>query len=455
MSFSTESRQRTSNTSRTFGSTGTATHTRYSTATGARAVTLVVWWIRAWRWVVPAVRSALRWVAETVTPAGWLVVVAVVALPVGLALGWVEVAVGGAIAAVLLLASIPFLFGGHSYAVNLSLDTERVVAGDTIAGSVKITNTSTRVALPGRVDIPTGDGIAEVHVPLLLSGHAHEEQLRIDARHRGIISVGPVTSVRTDPIGILKREVAWVDTHDIFVHPTTTSIPSTSAGFIRDLEGNPSTSVVDSDISFHAIREYAYGDAQRNIHWKSTAKTGTLMVRQFEETRRSRLAVVVSLDIAEYANDDEFELAVSAAGSLGVRAIRDSRDLSVVASEQIPEFVQRAVRSIKSLKVVSARTLLDDLCTIGAHTSVMPIEEVCTLATQVISDLSVAFVICGSAMSARRIQSISLKFPTNVIVIAVVCDVTAEPAYREFAGVRVMTVALLDDLSHLMARMSR
>jgi uncharacterized protein (DUF58 family) len=436
-------------------STGTATHTRYVTASGGRAVSVVVWWIRAWRAIVPALRRAITWVLETVTPAGWLVVVALAALPVGLALGWIELAGAGVIAGVLLVASVPFLFGGHSYGVDLELVRERVVTGDRVEGTVTVTNLSSRVALPGRVDIPTGDGIAVLHVPLLLPKRSNRQPLSIETRHRGIISVGPVTSVRTDPIGILKREVELVDLRDIFVHPVTTTVPSTSAGFVRDLEGSPSTSIVSEDISFHAIREYAFGDAQRNIHWKSTAKTGTLMVRQFEETRRSRLAIVSSLDVTEYASDAEFELGVSAAASLGVRAIRDSRELAVVTSEEIPEFVRATVRSVRSLNVVSARALLDDLCSVAARASVMPVEEVCELASQVVEDMSIAFVVCGSAMTARRLQSVATKFPADVAVVAVVCDAAAQPSYREFAGVRVMTIALLDDLAHLMARATR
>ncbi|MFT4124063.1 MAG: DUF58 domain-containing protein [Microbacteriaceae bacterium] len=447
MSLDTSSRG-----SRTVSTTGTATHTRYTPGTGARAASVAVWWIRVWRLAVPRLLAAGRWLRETVTPAGWLVAFAALGLVAGLMLGWVELVVAGLVAVVLLLVAIPFLFGGHAYAVELGLGTERVVAGDVVTGRIVVVNSSARVALPGRIDIPTGDGLVEVHVPLLVAGARHEEPLAIRTRRRGVIGVGPVTSVRSDPIGVLKREVVWNQLRDIFVHPVTASVPSTSTGFIRDLEGEPSRHVVDSDISFHAIREYAHGDPQRGIHWKSTAKTGVLMVRQFEETRRSRLAVVLSLDAAEYADDEEFELAVSVAGSLGVRAIRDSRELSVVTSEELPELVRRAVRSVRSLATVSTRALLDDLCRIGASEAVMPVEQVCELTAQLATDVSVAIVVTGSGVGARRLRALSVKFPGDVAVLVVVCDRQAPPAYREVAGARVMTVALLDDLGHLMAR---
>ena len=131
-------------------------------------------------------------------------------------------------------------------------------------------------------------------MPLLRPGHTVAQPLEIPALRRGIVTVGPATTVRSDPIGLLRREHAFEDVHELYVHPRTTALPSTSAGLIRDLEGNPTRRLVDADMSFHAIREYAPGDSRRQIHWKSTAKTGQLMVRQYEESRRSRMAVVLA-----------------------------------------------------------------------------------------------------------------------------------------------------------------
>ena len=83
---------------------------------------------------------------------------------------------------------------------------------------------------------------------------------------------------------------------------------------MRDLEGRTVPKVSDNDVSFHALRGYVAGDDRRHIHWKSSAKTGTLMVRQFEETRRSHLLTMVSSRLEDYASDEQFELAISVAG---------------------------------------------------------------------------------------------------------------------------------------------
>ena len=156
----------------------------------------------------------------------------------------------------------------------------------------------------------------------------------------------------------------------------TIAIPSTSAGFVRDLEGNTTRTITSEDISFHAVREYANGDAQRHIHWKSTAKTGELMVRQFEETRRSTISLVLDLDAASYANEEEFEMAVSVIGSLGVRALRDGRDVRAVVSGEVPEFARATVRSLRQLKVTTPRALLDDLAGVSFGHAVVELAAV-------------------------------------------------------------------------------
>lgn len=412
----------------------------------------VVWWVRAWRGVRARTATAARWVRETVTPAGWVVSAVIALFPVGLVFGWAEFIVAGSVGVALLLIALPFLLGGRAYSVTFSMPVDRVVAGGEVIGTLRVTNVSARLELPGRIDVPIGAGLTDVHVPLMRAGAVHEEQVAVPAYRRGVIDVGPVTTVRTDPLGVLKREVAWADIHRLYVHPVTVPIPSTSAGFVRDLEGNPTSDIVDSDMSFHAIREYAPGDGQRNIHWKSTAKTGTLMVRQFEESRRSRLAVALSLRADEYASPEEFEMAVSAVGSLGIRAIRDGRDVAVFASDDIPEFARGSIRSIRTLNVISTRTLLDDLSAISLSQRAMPIEDVCLFASQVIPDISIAFVICGSMMTASRIHSLTLKFPSNVSIVAVLCDPTAQPRFRKLAGTGVLSIAVLDDFRSLLAR---
>ena len=413
----------------------------------------VFWGKQAARASSRAVRGAATWLGETVLPAGWVLLgVLVLGVAGGMLGGRVEGWVAASIAAVLLLLSLPFLIGGHDYRVRLSLGDDRVVAGSEVTGQLNITNRAERLSLPSVIDIPVGEGLVEAHIPLLLGGAEHAEELTISAQRRGVILVGPMTVGRGDPIGIVRRELSWPQVEKIFVHPVTVAIPSTSAGLNKDLEGTPTRDIVDSDLSFHAIREYAPGDSRRHIHWKSTAKTGVLMVRQFEETRRSSIAILLDVHRDEYASDDEFELAVSAAASLGVQGVRDRREVQVTVSADVPELSRFTVQSIRNLPTVSGRALLDGFSEITSSERAVRLEAVTALTVQSSPQLSIAFLVTGSAMPVSRIQASAVSMPLQARTVAVRCEPGAEPTLRRVGEISVLTIGQLHDLSHLIAR---
>ena len=443
-------------TSAATGATGRTHITSTSVAASGRdkaLVRVVVRVAEAWRSIARAFAVAAAWSARTVRPAGVLVVLAAtVGLGLGVLFGWVEWMVAGAVSLVLLLAAVPFLFGARSYDVDLSLAHERVVAGDGVTGEIVVRNHGHRMALPGRIDIPVGAGLVEFGVPLLRPGHTVAQPLDIPGLRRGIITVGPATTVRSDPIGLLRREHAFEDVHEVYVHPRTTELPSTSAGLIRDLEGNPTRRLVDSDMSFHAIREYTTGDSRRHIHWKSTAKTGKLMVRQYEESRRSRMAVVLGVAEQEFADADEFELAVSCAASLGLRAVRDARDVEIVTGSEIPRVVRGRLRAIRHIPSGAPRTMLDGFSGVDRLESTMPVSEVCRLTAESGDRLSIAFVVVGSQVPLTRLQQAALAFPADTSVVAVICDERAHPRMKTLSGLSVLTVGTLDDMAGLLLR---
>jgi len=438
------------------GTAGTGSRTSITSTSTRRARRVVRAIVRAaevWRAISEAVLAATRWAGRTVRPAGTVVTIAATGgLSLGLVFGWVEWMVAGSAALLLLVMSVPFLFGARAYAVDLTLARERVVAGHGVTGRIVVRNESARVALPGRLDIPVGPGLVEFGVPLLRPGHSITEELEIPPLPRGVVTVGPVTTVRSDPVGLLRREHAFEDEHELFVHPRTVALPSTSAGLVRDLEGNASRRLVDADMSFHAIREYAPGDSQRQVHWKSTAKTGRLMVRQYEESLRSRMAVVLGAASQEYLDADEYELAVSAAASLGLRAVRDARDIDIVTGSEIPRVVKGRLRAIRRVPTVSPRQMLDGFSALQRHDNTMPVADVCRLASESNERLSIAFVVVGSRVPLARVRHAALAFPVDTAVAAVVCDERAHPRMQSIAGLTVLTIGTLDDLSGLLVR---
>lgn len=441
--------------------TGTWGATRTGTATVTRVVReerglrgSVAFGVRRGAQVVAAAAGRL-WstLRETLTAAGWLVAgFGVLGLGLALVGGWALGWVLAVATAVLLVLCVPFLLGGHDFAVRLQLDRDRVVAGHEVGAQVRVVNRGRRAALPATIDVPVGDGLVEAHIPLMGPGGEHVERLTIAAHRRGVIDVGPMTLTRSDPIGVLRRQASWPDTQTIFVHPVTTRLPATSSGQVHDLEGLPSSDVVASDLSFHAIREYVHGDSLRHVHWRSTAKTGRLMVREYQESRRSMLAVLLTLALDDFLDDDEVELAVSVAASLAAQGVRDGRDMFVAASQEQQTASRAATVSIVTLPTVGARALLDATCELVATERSTRVEDVATLAAQSCPQMAVAFLVVGSGLDVTRLTAAALALPLGTQVVAIRCEIDGEPRMRTSRELTVLSVGALGDLGRLLAR---
>ncbi len=448
----------------TTGGTGGAARDPVTASTGSRTrygrsrrvAAAVVGTDRALRSATAAWRRTTARFARTITPAGRLAAaVAVVGLSAGLSLGLVEFAAAGTVALALLAAAAPFLLGVRDYEASLDVDRDRVVAGGELVCRVDVRNPRRTVALPSLIELPVGEAVVTVPVPLLRGRTASAQSLTIPGLRRGILRVGPVTAVRSDPLGLMRAERRWHHPRTVFVHPATVALPATSTGFVKDLEGTPSSVLADADLSFHAIRDYAPGDPPRQVHWKSTAKTGALMVRQYEQTRRSRMLVVAATAAGDTASEEEFELVVAVGASLGLRGIRDGRDIDVVVGGELPDLARRTTRTIRPLPTRSPRALLDEAAGLRRSDAVNGIGEVAALAADAYPDVSVAFLVCGSPVPPRTLRTTALRFPPEVGVAAVICDPVAPPRMRPLAGMPVLSVGVLADLAHLLARGAR
>jgi uncharacterized protein (DUF58 family) len=392
-----------------------------------------------------------RAVQGVVTPLGWAVVAgAVAALAVGYTWGWIEfIAIGWGLVLLVGVASV-WLIGRDASTIELMLPTPRVVVGEQAQARLIAANPGRRRFGGVQLEVPVGSRVVERVLPGLPRGGAFDDQFKIPTERRGIVPVGPARTVRADPIGLMRREIVWSQSVDLHVHPRTIAIGTLSTGFIRDLEGSPTRDLTASDIAFHALREYVPGDDRRFIHWKSSAKTGTFMVRQFEETRRSRLMVLLDLEPGAYADDEEFELAVSAAASVGARAIRDARTVSFVVSGR--GRVGSRGSGMRELPTVSRDRLLDALCVVERDDAAVLLPDVARAAAESLPGVSLAFLITGTGRGAGALRAASSRLPAGVEAIAVQCSPGGEATARTVAGLTVFGIGYLEDLRAMLAR---
>lgn len=390
---------------------------------------------------VRALRSVAR-VLSVVRPIGWILIGgAVVLFVAGRVLGWQELVIVAAIVAAALVLCALFLIGRTDYDVGLDLTRTRVVVGERAVGALTLSNTGGRAILPSRIVLPVGAGRGEFSVRRLAPGDQAEELFAIPTQHRAVLEVGPVSVVRGDPLGLFERVHRRDQPVDLFVHPKTVLFGGQSLGFLRDLEGLPAADLSRDDVSFHAMREYVPGDDRRHVHWRSSARTGKLMVRQYEETRRSHFVIGLSRHPGDYADPEEFELAISAAGSLGLRALRDSQRVEVrVQGSDLPAATgKQFLDSLSGLE--PSRPRQGDIVALSGHVAAtLPLA-------------SIVVLVCGSAVDAARLRVACSRVPFGARVLALVADGTlASPTLRRIADADVISVSALDQLPGALRR---
>ena len=281
---------------------------------------------------IPGIRHVMD-ACSVVTSFGWLVIGAAIAGFVGAILaGWAEAFALFVACMSLLIIAIILVAAPSPYRVFLRLAQERVVAGQTALGEIRVVNDTVRRGGSEVIELPIGTGVAEFVIPGVSSHETWDEFFSVLTRRRGVIEIGPARTVRSDGLGLLRRVRSWDNPVTLYVHPRTVRIPFEATGFQVDVEGVVTAKLSSSDVSFHALRDYEPGDDRRAVHWQSTARLGKLIVRQYEETHRSHHLIVLDTSRSSW-DRDSFEDGVSVAASLALAGISASRTVSFAAGK--------------------------------------------------------------------------------------------------------------------------
>jgi hypothetical protein len=291
------------------------------------------------------------------------------------------------------------------------------------------------------LEVPVGSVVHRYAVPRLAPAESHEETFTIRTERRGVIPVGPATTRRGDPLAILSRDVAWTDVTEILVRPPMVPMDSLGAGLIRDLEGVSTDAVSQSDLAFHALREYVAGDDLRHVHWRSSAKAmaaaddSRLLVRQYLDTVRSHVTLVVDDTPAVWPHADDFELAMSVAASIIVRATLDEFDTSFVCGTS-------------ASSGVTGHLALDSVC--RAEFGTTGLVSSAHRAAVVSPDTSLLFLVGGAASDFENYQRAVAAFPPEVRRYALIIDPSTASRVTETGGLVVVQVADKADLGALL-----
>jgi uncharacterized protein (DUF58 family) len=289
----------------------------------------------------------------------------------GYALGYSEAVVLGSACLLAVLAAVAWTAPRPELTARRRIAPRKVHRGDDADGIVTLTNSGTRTRRGLRATDLYGGVPLSVEVPVLGPGAAHEVHYALPTGRRGRIQVGPLRLERTDPLGLSRRVRAYGGTETLVVRPRICLLPVLPSGQAHHVEGPTSDTADDGSLTFHALREYVLGDDLRRVHWRSTARTGTLMVRQMVDVSLPHTTIVLDTRPTAHRTDDDFELAVDSAASIAYAAARSNFPVHLVSeagpilhtdgSGNDAEAILDRLALVRRSDKASAATAFDDL----------------------------------------------------------------------------------------------
>jgi uncharacterized protein (DUF58 family) len=182
-------------------------------------------------------------------------------------------------------------------------------------GTLELTSVGRRFPVRlAATDRIAGEPVA-VDVPPIGPGERISVDYRIPTERRGVFPVGPLTLRRKGFLDIADSRTVLGDTVEVRVVPRVLPVRGVPAGVRRGHVGADER-VEHGGTDLVGLREYVPGDDLRRLHWATSARTGTLMVREDADPARPHLAVILDDRTGSHPDPRGFEDAVELAASL-------------------------------------------------------------------------------------------------------------------------------------------
>ncbi len=196
---------------------------------------------------------------------------------------------------------------------------------------------------------------------------------------RGKWRLGPVTIYSGDPFGIFRLGRTIDATSDVIVYPATVELPGfrlPSAELPGGADVRTRTFHVTPNVA--TIRDYVPGDSFNRIHWRSTARTGRMMVKEFELDPTADVWIVVDMHERVQAVSEEQrtlyhdrrlnrhiqvpesteEYIVTAAASIARHLLNGNRNVGMLAWGQHREIIPPEREARQLYKILESLAVL-------------------------------------------------------------------------------------------------
>jgi uncharacterized protein (DUF58 family) len=347
---------------------------------------LVAAWVAVTLVPVLAKRTPLRWIGYKmeyrVTREGWIYIlgiflVAVAALNTGNNLLFLILA---SLIAIILMSGILSSVTLSGVEMRLQLP-EHIFAGQPVRSLVEVHNE--KLTLPSfslRVEAVRGKRAVSaamldtpVYFPYIPKHDRAQQHVPMTFPRRGIYSQEAFRIVTRFPFGFLQKARRVDLKSEALVYP---SVEPTRDFFevLPGMQGALESLAKGRGQDLYALRDYQPRDSSRHVHWKASARLGSLMVREFTREDDCRVVLVldphISAGLAANQADARFERAVTMCAALAWHfyernAVLQFRtagfETPLVEAEDVIFEILRYLATAKSLPADPKRTLLSDL----------------------------------------------------------------------------------------------
>lgn len=168
-------------------------------------------------------------------------------------------------------------------------------------------------------------------------GHPGEARLGIRAERRGRFVLPRLGVGRTDPLGLLSTARVAEPSRVVLAYPRFFTLDELDLPGGRRYQpgGIPLASNLGDSTEFVGTREFREGDPLRRIHWRSWARRGKPVVKEYQEEYFSRVALVLDTYLPRRprpAERQSFEAAISVLASIADHMSRSEEVVDIFAA---------------------------------------------------------------------------------------------------------------------------
>ncbi len=151
----------------------------------------------------------------------------------------------------------------------------------------------------------------KIKIKTSVSGNSHKSiNAVVKGEYCGIIHLYSQKIKTGDLLGIFRLSKKWRSAADVLVLPAEKALSIKRSGNTPYNDFGEKSSGINGDSrEIQQIREYRSGDSFRNIHWNISARTDELYYKEFGNTQRETVTLVIDIDkedIADTKNADAF-----------------------------------------------------------------------------------------------------------------------------------------------------